>query len=280
VRTVEAEGFDATQRHHMYRTVGLFAGVREALKKELLLRDRDLFSQTLDLVFIDDTTSTFIYRPEQTPLRRRGSSRDRMPDCPQVVICLAVDRRGWPIAWDLMPGNTADKKAFFEMIDELRERFRIGRVTVGADRGRISKGTIALLEGHAQAPFDFILGCKMRQQKEVSEEVLARAGRYRTVADNLEVKGVASGGRRYVVCKNPHAAKKDPAAREAILAELGGRAGQRPQGRHRHRSTGAAAAAFAAPGVRTPHVVTLLGTAPPGAADATTEVSCLEPTPI
>ena len=31
-------------------------------------------------------------------------SRDRMPECPQVVICLAVDRHGWPIAWDLLPG--------------------------------------------------------------------------------------------------------------------------------------------------------------------------------
>jgi len=219
VRTVQASGFETIGLHHMYRTVCLLASVRDGLEKELFFRDRDLFTQTLDLVFID-TTSTFLYRTDETALRRRGYSRDRRPDCPQVVICLAVDRHGWPIAWDLFAGNTADQKAFVAMIDKLRTRFGIGRVTVVADRGMISKDTIALLEDHASAPFDFILGCKMRQQKQVSEEVLARAGRYQTVADNLEVKQVVVGDRRYVVCRNPVEAKKDAAAREAILAKL------------------------------------------------------------
>jgi hypothetical protein len=219
IPTVECAGFDAIALHHLYRAVGFLADVREPLEKELFLRDRDLFSQTLDLVFID-TTSTYVYRDEQTTLRRRGYSRDRMPDCPQVVICLAVDRHGWPIAWDLLPGNTADTRGFTAMITKLRERFRIGRVTVVADRGMISKDTIALLEGHARAPFDFILGCKMRQQKEVTEEVLGRAGRYKQVADNLEVKQVVVGDRRYVVCRNPIEARKDAAARDAILGKL------------------------------------------------------------
>ena len=192
---------------------------RSRVRLSLFLRDRDLFSQALDLVFID-TTSTFIYRTEETQLRRHGYSRDRMPDYPQVVICLVVDQHGWPIAWDLLPGNTADTVAFVAMIKKLRERFRIRRAVVVADRGMISTSTIALLEGHAEAPFDFILGCKMRQQKEVKEEVLARAGRYRKVQDNLDVKEVVVDGRRYVVCRNPLEAKKDAAAREAILAKL------------------------------------------------------------
>jgi hypothetical protein len=219
VQTVECPGFDDIELQHMYRTVGWLSEVRDELEKSLFLRDRDLFSQALDLVFID-TTSTFIYRDEQTELRRRGYSRDRMPDCPQVVICLAVDQQGWPIAWDLLPGNTADTVAFVAMIKKLRERFSIRRVVVVADRGMISKDTIALLEDDEQAPFDFILGCKMRRQKEVTEQVLSRAGRFREVADNLEVKEVVVEDRRYVVCSNPIEAKKDAAAREAILAKL------------------------------------------------------------
>lgn len=222
VSTVECEGFDAIELQHMYRTVGVLGVLREDLERELFVRDRDLFTQTLDIVFID-TTSTFIYRDEETTLRRRGYSRDRMPDQPQVVICLAVDRRGWPIAWDILPGNTADKVAFVAMIDRMRKRFRIGRVVVVADRGMISKGTIELLEhpkNKKDAPFNFILGCKMRRQKEVSDEVLARAGRYQKVADNLDVKEVMVGDRRYVVCRNPIEARKDAAAREAIVAKL------------------------------------------------------------
>lgn len=219
VRTVECRGFETIALHHLYRTVGFLAEVREPLEKELFFKDRDLFSQALELVFID-TTSTFIYRDEETALRRRGYSRDKRPDCPQVMICLAVDAQGWPIAWDLLPGNTADTVSFEATIKKLRERFKIGRVTVVADRGMISKNTIALLQDHAKAPFDFILGCKMRQQKEVNEEVLSRAGRYHKVAGNLEVKEVVVSGRRYVVCRNPIEAKKDAAARQAIIDKL------------------------------------------------------------
>src|SRR5258708_5647137 len=134
VKTVECRGFDAIELQHMYRTVGWLSEVRDDLEQSLFLRDRDLFSQTLDLIFID-TTSTFIYRTEPTALRRRGYSRDRMPDCPQVVICLPVDQHGWPVAWDLLPGNTADTVAFVAMIKKLRERFRIGHAIVVADRG-------------------------------------------------------------------------------------------------------------------------------------------------
>lgn len=219
LETVECPGFDNISLHHMYRTVAFLADVRDELEKELFFKDRDLLSHTLDLVFID-TTSTFIYRPGATELRRRGYSRDKRPDQPQVIICLAVDQTGWPVAWDILPGNTADKSAFVAMIAKLRERFHIQRVVVVADRGMISRHTIALLEEHAEAPFQFILGCKMRQQKEVNEEVLARAGRYHQVDDNLDVKEVMVSGRRYIVCRNPIEAKKDAAARQAILDKL------------------------------------------------------------
>jgi len=219
LRTVECPGFADIELWQLYRTVGWLAEVREEFERSLFLRDRDLFTQTLDLVFID-TTSTFVYRREPTALRRRGYSRDRRPEYPQVIICLAVDRHGWPIAWDLLPGNTADTVAFGAMVQKLRQRLPIGRITVVADRGMISGDTIALLEGHAEAPFDFILGCRMRQHKEVTEEVLARAGRFHQVQGNLEVKQVVVGARRYIVCSNPLEAKKDAAARQAILAKL------------------------------------------------------------
>jgi transposase len=60
----------------------------------------------------------------------------------------------------------------------------------------------------------------MRRQKEVNEEVLSRAGRYRTVRDNLEVKEVMVEDRRYVVCRNPEQAKRDKASREGLLEKL------------------------------------------------------------
>ncbi len=222
LRTVECPGVEELELQHLYRTVGGFlAAGRADLERELFLRDRDLFAQTLDLVFID-TTSTFVWRTEESALRRRGYSRDRRPDQPQVVICLAVDRHGWPIAWDILPGNTDDRTAFTQMIATLRTRFQIGRVIVVADRGMISQKVLALLTGDARAPFDYILGCRLRQDATVTDEVLARAGRYHPVdgRTSLQVKEVQVGDQRYIVCRNLDEAKKDAAARAAILAKL------------------------------------------------------------
>jgi len=217
--TVECPGFDRLDLQHLYRAVGFLGGVRERLEHALFLQDRDLFSQEIDVIFID-TTSTFLYSPDTTPLRQRGYSRDRMPQLPQLIVCLCVDARGWPIAWDFLPGNTADKTAFVATIHKLRERFRIRRAIVVADRGMISEETLRVLEDHADAPFEFILGCRMRRQKEVNEDVLSRAGRFQHVEDNLEVKEVFVEGRRYVVCRNPTEVKKDAAARDAMVTKL------------------------------------------------------------
>ncbi len=220
VQTVHCPGFENIQLQHMYRLASRFLSPsRERLESELFFHDRDLFSTELDLVLID-TTSTYIWRDEETPLRRRGHSKDRRPDQPQVVICVAVDRHGWPIAWDILPGNTADSRSLVRMIDTLRSRLSIRQVIVVADRGMMSQRTIKLLTEDDAAPFEYILGCRMRRQKEINAAVLGRAGRYRSVADNLEVKEVLVDERRYVICRNPIEQRKDAAAREAILEKL------------------------------------------------------------
>jgi hypothetical protein len=218
-QTVEAQGFEDLALHHFYRTVPWLAAIRYELEQELFFRDRDLFSGELDLVFVD-TTSVYLYRDVESALVRHGYSRDRRPDLPQLVLCVAVDGQGWPVAFDVLPGNTADTAALGLTIARFRERFRIRRAVVVADRGMLGKATVAQLRDHASAPFDYILGCRLRRERAVAEEVLARPGRYQAVADNLEVKEVELGERRYVVCRNPIEAKHDAADRAALLAKL------------------------------------------------------------
>lgn len=219
IKTVEAPGFEAIELHQMYRTVGWLAENREELERDLFFRDRDLFNRELDLVFLD-TTSTRVFRSEETPWTKRGYSRDHRPDLPQLVLCVAVDRRGWPISWEVFPGNTADAKAFAATVGKFRSRFKIKRVSVVADRGMIGKDALSLLTEDEGAPYDYILGCRMRKVKEVRDEVLSRGGRYHEVAPNLKVKEVVVEGRRYVVCRNEEEAVKDAAARSAIVERL------------------------------------------------------------
>lgn len=218
LETVEVPGFSSIALQHLYRTNAFLAEIREDLEKALFTRDRDLFSQTLDLVFLD-TTSVYVYRSEESEWRKRGFSRDRRADLPQLVLAVAVDRKGWPVSWEVFPGHTADPVAFKAMVEKMRQRFRIGRIVVVADRGMMSEKAIDLLTSDDPA-FDYILGCRMRKQKEVGEEVLARAGGYQEVTSNLKVKEVRVGDERYVVCLNEEEAQKDEAARETIVERL------------------------------------------------------------
>lgn len=218
LETVEAPGFSSIDLQHLYRSNAFLAEIREELEKALFAQDRDLFSQALDLVFLD-TTSVSVYRSEETAWRKRGFSRNRRPDLPQLVLGVAVDRKGWPVSWEVFPGNTADPAAFEAMVKKMRRRFRIGRVVVVADRGMMSQKSVELLAA-SDPPFDYILGCRMRKQKEVGEEVLSKAGRYQDVAANLRVKEVRVGEDRYIVCLNEEEARKDATAREAILERL------------------------------------------------------------
>jgi hypothetical protein len=220
LKTVECKGFEALELQHLYRTVGFLHDVRANLEKELFLKDRDIFSQKLDLLFLD-TTSTYVYGQQETDFRKRGYSRDHRGDLLQYVLCVAVDANGWPVTWEVFSGNTADIDAFKHIVTRIKERFPIGRVIIVADRAMLSAETLQMLtEEDIGPPFDYILGCKLRKNKEVREQILTCGGRYQKVKDNLEVKEVLFDGRRYVVCRNPDEAKKDEAAREAIIAKL------------------------------------------------------------
>jgi hypothetical protein len=95
IETFEAEGFDRLALQHLYRTTSFLFDVREDLERDLFLRDRDLFNQSLDLVFLD-TTSVYVQRDTETEWRKRGYSRDRRAELPQLVLCVAVDAQSWP----------------------------------------------------------------------------------------------------------------------------------------------------------------------------------------
>jgi hypothetical protein len=216
VHTVHARGFDRLQLPHYYRALRLLWQKKVPIEQALYRRGLDLFNQPLDLVFFD-TTSLYFEGLGPTGLAKLGKSKDHRPDHPQVIVGVLMRRDGLPIGCEVWPGNTADVTRLQEITKLLRERFAIRQVVVVCDRGMVSEKNLRGLE---EAGFDYIVGVKMRGLVEVRDEVLARAGRYHLVRDNLQVKEVRVQGRRYVVCVNPEEAAKDRADREKILASL------------------------------------------------------------
>ena len=138
----------------------------------------------------------------------------------------------------MWPGNTADVKSLLPVVERLRSRFGIEQFCIVADRGMISADTLTTLES-PECHISYILGARMRRVKEVSGEVLSRAGRYHEVHPEganskspspLAVKEVMVEGRRYIVCRNSRQERKDAAARQAMIEALEQRIKTNPKG--------------------------------------------------
>jgi transposase len=235
-------GTEPLNLHHLYRAMAFLGEslkdqpgprvlntprcVKDRIEEALFDQRRDLFS-AIDLVFFD-TTSIYFEGRGGEEIGQYGKSKDHRPDLKQMVVGLALDLHGWPLCCELWPGNTADVTTLLPVVNRLRERFRVRRVSIVADRGMISASTIAALES-AALDCDYILGARMRSVKEISERVLADRGRYEEVTPErttskdpspLKVKEVTLEGRRYIVCLNEEQRRKDAADRQAIIDAL------------------------------------------------------------
>jgi transposase len=210
-------------------------GLKDKIEKSLWVERQDLFNN-LSVVFFD-TTSLYFEGAGGPSLGQRGHSKDSRPDLAQVVVGMVLDGQGEPLCCEIWPGNAADVKGLIAVLENVRERFGIGRVCVVADRGFISQETLEKLE-NKEGGWDFILGVRMRASKEARDEVVGKLesmaeaeqrkgftvvhGERKNSKDPspLEVKEVWVGQRRYVVCYNPEQARKDAADRSRIVEAL------------------------------------------------------------
>ena len=233
------DGVDDLELHHLYRAMAFLGDeledqkdctpfaprcTKDIIEEDLFRARRDLFSG-LDCVFFDTTSIYFEGKGGET-IGELGHSKDHRPDLDQMVVGVILDNNGQPVCCEMWPGNTTDVKTLVPVIKRLRDRFAIHQVCVVSDRGMISTETMDYLEKE-QIPY--ILGARMRRMKEVKEEVLSRAGRYREVHPEgisskdpspLKVKEVNVEQKRYIVCLNEKQARKDAADRQAMIDSL------------------------------------------------------------
>jgi len=233
-------GTEGLELHHLYRAMAFLGDAIEQLEKPtgavrcnkdlieeaLFERRRDLFTE-VELVFFDTTSLYFEGRGGES-IGQRGHTKDHRPDLKQMIVGMALDVEGRPICCEMWPGNTADVTTLLPVVKRMRERFRIRDITVVADRGMVSQATLEAFE-KSDPPVRYILGVRMRRQKEVSLSVLgSRARWFESVPERskakdpapLKVKEVWVEERRYIVCLNEEERRKDAHDREAIVAHL------------------------------------------------------------
>ncbi len=235
----------------LYRAMDFLIEAGDELQKVVFSATADLLNLQVDLILYD-TTSTYFEmegddrdlldrqtaweafdrgegpepltpRPQvvnDPPLRRPGRPKAHRAGLAQVVVGMAVTREGIPVRCWVWPGNKADVTTVAQVKKDL-SGWRLNRVVWAVDRGMVSEENLRELQ---RGGAHYIAGEKMRAGKEDVEVALSRAGRFRKVADNLEVKEVVVGDgerrKRYVLVRNPKQIERDRLLRERTLARL------------------------------------------------------------
>jgi transposase len=216
---------DGLKFHQMYEAMDVLQRNIGKIEDAVFFHTANLLDLVLDLIFYDTTTASFSIDEEDgdvedTPgLRKLGLCKNGTGSS-QIVVALAVTRHGLPVRSWVLPGNTSD----FETIKKVRADLRgwkLGRALFVADSGMNSQENRDEL---TKACGKYLLAARMGSVSEVKEEVLARAGRFKVITENLHAKEVTVGDgelrRRYIVCYNPREAERQRRHREQVVKEL------------------------------------------------------------
>ncbi len=178
--------FGLAEEHKLYACHDLLLAHKEALFSHLVERWRDLFNADFDVLLYDLTSTYFEVNASDLPegsKRRHGYSRDKRPDCPQVVIALVVTPDGLPLAYEVLPGNTADSKTLRMFLGKIEQQYGKARRVWVMDRGMISEETLEFL---GQPGRRYLLATRRGELASFSEHL--RAGGWQSLKDNPEVE--------------------------------------------------------------------------------------------
>ena len=211
--------FGLAEIHTLYATLDHVLPLKEKLFDHLRERWRDLFGAK-DEVLLYDLTST--YFETDTPddpddPRRHGYSRDHRPDCPQVVIALVVTPEGFPLAYEILPGNTADNTTLAAFLQKIEARYGQAQRVWLMDRGIPTEAVLAQMRA-SDPPVSYLVGTPKGALTALEKDLLDRP--WETVRAGVQVKLLPQAGEVYVLAQSAGRVAKERALRRKQLRRL------------------------------------------------------------
>ena len=161
-------GLPSVELQHIYRSLDVLAQRKGLIEKELFNQHRNLFNLEVDIVFYDVTTFHFESTDEDI-LRAFGFSKAGKFNEVQVVMGMMVDQHGRPIGYELFEGNLFEGKTMLKAIEILKERYKIKKVIIVADKGLNSGMNLSIIK---EAGYDYIVSSKLKSQtKKIKDEI-------------------------------------------------------------------------------------------------------------
>jgi transposase len=214
-----AADYSLVEKNALYRCLDKLVVHKPALFSHLRQRWQDLFGAQFEVLLYDLTSTYFESAPPQAEAdkRRYGHSRDKRRDCVQVVIALVVTPDGFPLAYEVMAGNTTDNTTLRAFLARIEAQYGKAQRIWVMDRGIPTEAVLAEMRA-ADPPVQYLVGTPKGRLSKLERALLDKP--WQSVRQGVEVKLLAEGQELYVLARSAQRVHKERAMRRRKLKWL------------------------------------------------------------
>ena len=211
--------YGIAESHKLYRCLDRLLKHKQALFDHLTGRWRDLFNAKFEVLLYDLTSTYFESNPPfpDSDKRKFGYSRDKRKDCVQVVVALVVTPEGFPLAYEVLAGNTLDKTTLADMLEKIQNQYgKAERIWI-MDRGIPTEEVLTQMR-QSKPPVSYLVGTPKARLNQL-EKALADLP-WQAVRDGVDVKLFPEEGEVYVLAQSRDRINKERSMRRRQLKIL------------------------------------------------------------
>jgi transposase len=205
--------------HKLYGCHDLLLEHKQALFDHLIGRWRDLFNLSFEVLLYDLTSTYFESNPpdDGNDKRRFGYSRDKRSDCVQVVIALIVTPQGFPLAYEVLAGNTKDSSTLKEFLDKIEKQYGKAERIWLMDRGIPTEKVLEQMR-QSTPPVKYLVGTPKGRLSRLEKQLLDKP--WHQARPGVEVKLLAEQDELYVLAQSEDRVNKERSMRRRQLKWL------------------------------------------------------------
>lgn len=207
--------FAVAGKDRLYRCLDRIVDHKQELFVHLKQKWAELFAADFEVLLYDLTSTYFEGEMEQCGKAKRGYSRDSRPDCVQVVIALIVTPDGFPLAYDVMDGNTSEQKTLQPFLDRIEKSYGAARRVWVMDRGIPTEATLKKMR---ERKISYLVGTPKGSINKHEKRWLTLP--WQQVRDAVQVKLYEHGEELYVLARSDGRQAKEIAIRRKRLVRL------------------------------------------------------------
>lgn len=211
------EDFSVAGKDRLYRCLDRILEHKTELFVWLKQKWAELFAADFEVLLYDLTSTYFEGAMEDNPKARRGYSRDHRPDCPQVVIALVVTPDGFPLAYEVLNGNTTEHKTLAPFLERIERTYGKAKRVWVMDRGIPTEATLRMMR-EPERETCYLVGTPKGRMRQHEQKWLELP--WRKVRESVEVKLYEHEGELYVLARSAGRQAKENAMRRKRLARL------------------------------------------------------------